>query len=291
MFVSIVRNAAIIAIISWGALQPTNADTNGAVKPEEEKHILDDGGEMVACPRCVSLDRVLDARPVPNALALRSPTGPACLDKELLWRGRPNTVGKLLGGLVDKVYVIHYSGAAKRKARMLETLSAAGIPVDDHLGNHDYNLTRDHAASPSAGPHLGGGAALTEHKGRSGAVDFVEAYDRENIPHALATCVRCGYRSAGPAVCSVNLKHVSAYRDMVRHGYGLSLLLEDDIALTGPRAVTPTEAAQGLEAWPPTNKGFVRLSHHSNTTAAAATTTTAARKQAHYCTSNNNTRE
>ena len=77
----------------------------------------------------------------------------------------------------------------------------------------------------------------------STAVEFVEDFDRDALDPGLSKCIRCG---DPPAVCSVNTKHVAAYADMVREGHGLSLLLEDDIALTGPRSPTEEEQSVGL---------------------------------------------
>jgi hypothetical protein len=132
---------------------------------------------------------ILDSRPV----------GPSCLDPLLKWSGKPhkrrNHIDKSSGiqdvtalhseeggleSLIDKIYVIHYSRAEDRKVKMLETLASVGVPENSSL------------------------------------VDFVEQFDREELPHDLGNCVQCGEKEISPAVCSVNLKHIAAYHDIVK---------------------------------------------------------------------------
>lgn len=103
------------------------------------------------------------------------------------------------GGHLDKVYVIHYSRAAYRRDLMAKELARVGINVSN-----------------------------------STAYEFVTLYDREELgsEQALRSCTRCGEHH-GMAVCSVNLKHVAAWMDIVRMGYETALILEDDIDLSG----------------------------------------------------------
>ena len=72
-------------------------------------HSAAQAGGMTPCGRCMAPGEHEAATPFqPNLLASRPAAGPACLGKLLPWRGRPNTDGPAWG-LVDKVYVIHYS--------------------------------------------------------------------------------------------------------------------------------------------------------------------------------------
>lgn len=139
-----------------------------------------------------------------NILDDRS-VGPPCLDSLLSWKGKPNKINNQstgIGSFIDKIYIIHYSKATDRKVKMIDTLLSIGVNENSSI------------------------------------VDFVEDFDREELPHELGKCVNCGETNISPAVCSVNLKHIAAYHDIVKQGHGLSLIIEDDIDLSGPEAVT-----------------------------------------------------
>lgn len=107
----------------------------------------------------------------------------------------------MLNGTVDKIFIIHYTPAFYRRKLMMNELLRVGVGVQAN-------------------------------------VEFVEVYDRENISAGnldtlrLATCTRCGMSGRhGNAICSVNLKHLSAWMDIVRRNYDVALILEDDIEL------------------------------------------------------------
>jgi hypothetical protein len=128
-------------------------------------------------------------------------------------------------GVLDKVYVIHYSRAGDRRVRMEATLLAAGVNpnstqvlagvphgVDDAVGGRGAwtfsllsttTLLRQQKArhEPLRGPSRN---ATRRHVALK--VEFVTAYDREDIPPLLGACVSCGEADSGGAVCSVNLK-------------------------------------------------------------------------------------
>jgi hypothetical protein len=99
------------------------------------------------------------------------------------------------------------------------------------------------------------------------------------LPHDLGNCVQCGEKEISPAVCSVNLKHIAAYHDIVKQvslyshvvcvcvyaffffffsscsiichaqGHQLSIILEDDIALSGPEPVTEVKKKTILDTF------------------------------------------
>jgi len=85
----------------------------------------------------------------------------------------------------------------------------------------------------------------------SSAIDFVTAYDREEMGQDLVQCARCGLSNKGAGICSVNLKHVAVHADIYRNGYRSALILEDDISLDGgAKGFGPFEKDHGMTAWP-----------------------------------------
>ena len=159
---------------------------------------------------------------VPRKMALK--VCEACSDRPCMWHLLTNLshIGESrtpTGYLFEKAYVVHYSPRAFRKYRMVERLKGIGLTTDSEGSSDNVAMLAEFDAEdiptsiraclpqkfPPKPPPISGTRSPKKHKGC-----------RENILHYPA------------GMMSLNLKHFSAYYDMLRRGYGFALVMEDD---------------------------------------------------------------